>query len=79
MGRRLVKRRGQSIATRDGSLALTLIIVIAVGVLVYLTRNRWLPALTPTKTYENAEIWNITYNADGLPTQIVVNRNAKRT
>lgn len=35
-------------------------------------------ALVPAATYENEERWEIQYNEDGLPTKVIVHRNAQR-
>ena len=37
------------------------------------------PARVPAGTYENAEEWDITWNREGLPTKVVIHRNATRT
>ncbi|GAI95824.1 unnamed protein product, partial [marine sediment metagenome] len=37
------------------------------------------PYQPPAATYANEESWDIDWNEDGLPTKIVVHRNAART
>lgn len=54
----------------------TLIIgAVLIGLLVW-----WLVRKKPIAgTYSNKEEWSVSYNADGLPTKIVINRNAIRS
>ena len=49
-----------------------LIIAALIGLIVYLTRRKALPA------YNNAEIWDINWSADGLPTSIKISRHANQ-
>jgi len=37
---------------------------------------RLMPAGSSAKQYNNEERWEITYSPDGLPTQVVIHRNA---
>lgn len=37
------------------------------------------PAILAAGNYVNAEEWDITWNKEGLPTKVVIHRNATRT
>ena len=49
--------------------------VIIVGLIVYfIFRNK----ISSASQYLNKEEWEVQYNSDGLPTKIVIHRNATR-
>lgn len=51
-----------------------LIGILAIGLLLWLILKNKQTA----GQYKNEESWDITYNVDGLPTKIVIHRNAVR-
>lgn len=57
------------------------ILILGLLILAFWLINRNKTA-TPTQaiagTYKNEEAWDVQYNSDGLPTKIVVHRNATR-
>ncbi len=53
-----------------------LILVLLAGVIIWVLTKQRTP--TPIGQYSNKEEWSVSYNSDGLPTRIVIHRDAKR-
>ena len=54
----------------------TIIGAIIIGLVIYLIfRNK---KTSSASQYLNKEEWEVSYNSDGLPTKIVIHRNATR-
>ena len=56
-----------------GLLAVAALIIVP---LVLMRRMQVAPAPAPPATYDNDEVWSITYNEDGLPVEVKVSRHA---
>ena len=55
----------------------TILIIVIIGLVIYfIAKNKTSPI---TGQYSNKEEWDVQYNPDGLPTKIVIHRNAVRT
>ena len=55
----------------------TILLIAGVALFIYILLKRKAPA--PVASYQNAETWSIKYNDDGLPTEIIVRRDAKQS
>jgi len=55
---------------------LEIALLVAGAIVLFLVFKRKATVVTPATTYENCEEWDITYNTDGLPTKVVVHREA---
>lgn len=61
-------------------IVLGLTIVAAVAVFAFSRRGSQQPVmLPPATTYNNLEVWQISWNAEGLPEKIEVHREAKQS
>ena len=66
-----------SIVNSDNSGAILAVIVIGI-ILYFILQQRNGTTAGPGK-YNNLESWNVSYNADGLPTKIEIHREATRS
>lgn len=72
MTKALTKYRGSSLATPSAG---TLILIIILAFIIWqVMKNR-----QTVGSYRNAEAWEISYNSDGMPTRVIIHRDAKRT
>lgn len=60
-------------------IVLGLTIVAAVAVFAFSRRGSQPVMLPPATTYNNLEVWQISWNAEGLPDKIEVHREAKQS
>jgi len=71
-------RKSKALTVRRTSLSrtnpATLIGILIIGLLLWFILKNKKTAVQ----YLNGESWDITYNADGLPTKIAIHRNAVR-
>jgi len=64
---------GKALIKYEPNAAGGIVIILIIAVIIYfLTKNR------QVGTYKNEEAWDVSYNADGMPTKIVIHRNAIR-
>ena len=76
MSRALVKRdRGGYLQISKGTQQL--ILLIGIGVIIYfLVLKSKQAAAVPTEVYKNSETWEIEWSKDGLPTKVIIHREA---
>ena len=76
MKRSLVKYQRNLPAKRGTGMSIgTIITIVIIGIVIYfILRNR----ASPTGKYLNEETWDVQYSPDGLPTKIVIHREAVR-
>ena len=68
------KSRALTIRKTSISPSTMLVGILAIGLVIWLIfKNR-----KSTGQYLNEESWDVQYNSDGLPTKIVIHRNAVR-
>lgn len=72
-------RKSKALTVRRTSLSRTnptvLIGILVIGLLLwFILKNKQ----STVGQYQNEEAWDITYSTDGLPTKIVIHRNAVR-
>lgn len=72
--RSLVKRN-TALSSPNISLG-TVVIIALVGFVIYLL---WKNRSASASNYRNEEAWSVEYNKDGLPSRIVIHRDAKRS
>ena len=52
------------------------LLLLGLAVLFFLFKSK--TNLLGAGSYKNSEEWNVEYNSDGLPSRIVISRDAKR-
>ena len=73
-----IKRSGSNAVTiPSSSIAIGLVLLGAVIYLLYKKGNPF--GKKDVGKYNNLESWDVSYNADGLPTKIEIHREATRT
>ena len=75
--RRLTARRNPP-RSQLGSL-LPVLVVLVIGIVAYFIWKNYKKSPVGIGSYKNEESWDVSYNEDGMPTKIVVHRNAVRT
>ncbi len=63
-------------AKGNSSLGWVIVAVVLTGIVVYLLVRKKTSIGTQ---YKNEESWDISYSVDGLPTKIVIHRDARQT
>ena len=60
-------------------IVLRLTVAVAVAAFALSRRGSQPLLLPPATTYNNLEVWEISWNDDGLPERVVVHREAKQS
>lgn len=70
-------RNSGAITMRPSDMVVGVVLIALIFYLLY--RKGLKPVNRDVGKYNNLEAWNVTYNADGLPTKIEIHREATRT
>jgi len=75
MTKALTRRRSLPAIRGFANQDLMLLVLLATVVLFFLLKSK---PVSSIGQYTNKEEWSVSYNSDGLPTKIVIHRDAKR-